>query len=223
SLQDRFSLLTGGARTLMARQQTLRASVDWSHEMLAEPERALFRRLAVFVGGFDLDAVGALAADEMVDRYEVLDRITSLVDKSLVVSEVSRGHTRYRLLETVRQYAIEKLDESGEDTAIRKQHRDYYMNILDLLGSRAANSYERLLDRAITDIDNLRAACAGSADLEPDPEMLTRAARGAAWLTDLPLADRLADAAIRAGAGAEASIVRAHNLLILNRGKEANA
>src|SRR6201999_2757062 len=85
------------------------------------------------------------------------------------------------------------------------------------------NRYEQLLDQAITDIDNLRAAFAGSADLEPDPDMLTRAARGAAWLTDLPLADRLADAAIRAGAGAEASIVRAHNLLILNRGKEANA
>ena len=206
----------------MARQQTLRASVDWSHEMLSEPERILFRRLAVFVGGFDLDAVRAVAADDK-DRYAVLDRITSLVDKSLVVAEDSRGHTRYRLLETVRQYASGKLDESGENTAIRKRHRDYYMKILDLLGTRATNRYEQLHEQVVTDIGNLRAAFAGSADLDPDPDMLTRAARGAAWVIDLPLAEQLVDAAIRAGAGAEANIVRAHNLSILNRGKEANA
>jgi predicted ATPase/class 3 adenylate cyclase len=223
SLHDRFSLLTGGARTLMARQQTLRASVDWSHEMLSEPERTLFRRLAVFVGGFDLDALCAIAADEGIDRYPMLDNITSLVDRSLVVAEESRGHTRYRLLETVRQYAIEKLHDSGEDTGLRRRHRDYYMKILDLLGTRAASRYEQTLEQAVTDIGNLRAAFAGSADLEPDPDMLTRAARGAAWLTDIPLSEELANAAIQAGAGAEASIVRAHNLLILNRGEEANA
>ena len=118
-LHDRFRLLTGGARTAVRRQQTLRASVDWSHALLTEPERVLFRRLAVFLGGFDLDAAQAVAGGGDVERYQVLDLLTLLVDKSLVVVENTGGRTRYRLLETVRQYALEKLAESGEADAIR--------------------------------------------------------------------------------------------------------
>ena len=114
SLHDRFRLLTGGARTAVRRQQTLRASVDWSHALLSEPEQVLFRRLAVFLGGFDLDAAQAVAGGDDVERYQVLDMLTLLVDKSLVVAEESRGRTRYRLLETMRQYALEKLGESGK-------------------------------------------------------------------------------------------------------------
>jgi predicted ATPase/class 3 adenylate cyclase len=98
SLHDRFRLLTGGSRTAVRRQQTLRASVDWSHALLTEPERVLFRRLAVFYGGFDLDAAQAVAGSGAVERYQVLDQLTLLVDKSLVVSDESRGRTRYRLL-----------------------------------------------------------------------------------------------------------------------------
>ena len=119
SLHDRFRLLTGGARTAVRRQQTLRASVDWSHALLTEPERVLFRRLAVFMGGFDLDAAQAVAGGGDVERYQVLDLLTLLVDKSLVVAENTSGRTRYRLLETVRQYAQEKLGESGEADAVR--------------------------------------------------------------------------------------------------------
>jgi predicted ATPase/class 3 adenylate cyclase len=103
-LHDRFRLLTGGARSAVRRQQTLRASVDWSHALLTEPERILFRRLAVFMGGFDLDATQAIAGGDDVERYQVLDLLTLLVDKSLVVAESASGRTRYRLLETVRQY-----------------------------------------------------------------------------------------------------------------------
>jgi predicted ATPase len=84
------------------RQQTLRASVDWSHALLTEPERILFARLAVFMGGFDLDAAEAVAGGGEVERYQVLDLLTLLVDKSLVVAENTTGRTRYRLLETVR-------------------------------------------------------------------------------------------------------------------------
>ena len=91
SLHDRFRLLTGGARTAVRRQQTLRASVDWSHALLTEPERVLFRRLAVFLGGFDLDAAQAVAGDDEVQRYQVLDLLTLLVDKSLVVAENTGG------------------------------------------------------------------------------------------------------------------------------------
>ena len=119
SLHNRFRLLTGGARTAVRRQQTLRASVDWSHALLTEPERILFRRLAVFLGGFDLDAAQAVAGDAEVERYQILDQLALLVDKSLVVAENTSGRTRYRFLETVRQYAQEKLGESGEAEAVR--------------------------------------------------------------------------------------------------------
>jgi predicted ATPase len=103
SLHDRFRLLTGGSRTAVRRQQTLRASVDWSHALLTETERILFRRLAVFLGGFGLDAAQAVAGAGDIERYQVLDQLTLLVDKSLVVAETISGATRYRLLETVRQ------------------------------------------------------------------------------------------------------------------------
>jgi predicted ATPase len=117
SLHDRFRLLTGGARTAVRRQQTLRASVDWSHALLTEPERILFARLAVFMGGFDLAAAEAVAGGGEVERFQVLDLLTLLVDKSLAVTESASGPTRYRLLEAVRQYALEKLCESGHGLA----------------------------------------------------------------------------------------------------------
>jgi predicted ATPase/class 3 adenylate cyclase/DNA-binding CsgD family transcriptional regulator len=158
SLHDRFRLLTGGARTAVRRQQTLRASVDWSHALLTEPERVLFRRLAAFLGGFDLDAAQTVAGGGDVQRYQVLDQLTLLVDKSLVVADDSRGRTRYRLLETVRQYALEKLGESGEADAVRTRHRDYYTALAAVLDAPAGTDYEQRLDQAETEIDNLRAA-----------------------------------------------------------------
>ncbi|WP_077081907.1 helix-turn-helix transcriptional regulator [Mycobacterium numidiamassiliense] len=158
SLHDRFRLLTGGARTAVRRQQTLRASVDWSHALLTEPERVLFRRLASFLGGFDLEAAQAVAGGGDVERYQVLDQLTLLVDKSLVVAEDSRGRTRYRLLETVRQYALEKLGESGDADAVRSRHRDHYTALAAAVDAPAGSDYEQRLERAEIDIDNLRAA-----------------------------------------------------------------
>ena len=157
-LHDRFRLLTGGSRTAVRRQQTLRASVDWSYALLTEPERVLFRRLAVFLGGFDLDAAQAVAGGGDVERYQVLDQLTLLVDKSLVVADNASGRTRYRLLETVRQYALEKLAESGEADAVRARHRDYYTAMAALLDAPAGSNYEQRLEQAETEIDNLRAA-----------------------------------------------------------------
>jgi predicted ATPase/class 3 adenylate cyclase/DNA-binding CsgD family transcriptional regulator len=158
SLHDRFRLLTGGARTAVRRQQTLRASVDWSHALLTEPERVLFRRLAAFFGGFDLDAAQAVAGGGEVQRFQVLDLLTLLVDKSLVVADDSVGRTRYRLLETVRQYALEKLGESGEADAVRARHRDHYTTLAVLFDAPAGRDYEQRLEQAETEIDNLRAA-----------------------------------------------------------------
>jgi predicted ATPase/class 3 adenylate cyclase/DNA-binding CsgD family transcriptional regulator len=159
SLYDRFRLLTGRSRTAVRRQQTLRASVDWSHALLSEPERVLFRRLAAFLGGFDLDAARSIAASDVVERYQVLDQLSLLVDKSLVVAESTGGRTQYRLLETVRQYALEKLGESGEADAVRSRHRDHYTAIaalLDTPGHLTGN--ERRLEDVELDVDNLRAA-----------------------------------------------------------------
>ncbi len=158
SLHDRFRLLTGGARTAVRRQQTLRASVDWSHALLTEPERVLFRRLAVFLGGFDRGMAQNVCGTGDVERYQVLDLLTLLVDKSLVVTDESGGRTRYRLLETVRQYALEKLGESGEADAIRSRHRDHYTALAVLLDSPAGADHEQRLEQANTEIDNLRAA-----------------------------------------------------------------
>lgn len=160
SLHDRFRLLTGGSRTAVRRQQTLRASVDWSHDLLTETERILFRRLAVFMGGFDLDAAQAVTGADGVQRYQVLDQLTLLVDKSLVVADNIGGSTRYRLLETVRQYALEKLGESGEADAVRSRHCDYYASVAALLDAPARSDYKQRLDQLEIEMDNLRIALA---------------------------------------------------------------
>jgi predicted ATPase/class 3 adenylate cyclase/DNA-binding CsgD family transcriptional regulator len=157
-LHDRFRLLTGGARTAVRRQQTLRASVDWSHALLTEPEQILFRRLAVFLGGFGLDAAQTVAGDAEVERYQILDQLALLVDKSLVTAENASGRTRYRLLETVRQYAQEKLGESGEAEAVRARHRDHYTALAALLDAPARTDYQHQVERADEEMDNLRSA-----------------------------------------------------------------
>lgn len=164
SLQDRFRLLTGTSRIAVRRQQTLRASVDWSHALLTESERILFRRLAVFVGGFDLVAARAVAGGSDVERYQVLDQIGLLVDKSLVMAETVRATMRYRMLETVRQYALEKLGECGEGDDVRARHCDHYLTVARSLGSPAAASDEQRIQRVEVEIDNLRAAFGWSLD-----------------------------------------------------------
>jgi predicted ATPase/class 3 adenylate cyclase/DNA-binding CsgD family transcriptional regulator len=117
-LDDRFRLLTGGARTAVARQRTLLASVQWSHELLDEAERTLFRRLSVFAAPFGLEAAEAVASDDALDRLEVFELLARLVDKSLVV----HAGDRYRLLETLRQFAQDRADEAGELPALRDRH-----------------------------------------------------------------------------------------------------
>ncbi|WP_414686017.1 LuxR C-terminal-related transcriptional regulator [Mycobacterium sp.] len=173
SLHDTFRLLTGGARTAVRRQQTLRASVDWSHALLSEPEQVLFRRLAVFYGGFDLDAAQAVAGE--TERYQVLDQLTLLVDKSLVIADDSPHGTRYRLLETVRQYAQEKLHESREGNDVRTRHRDHYTAMAALLGAPISGEHQRRLEQAATEIDNLRAAFAWSRESSDTELALTLA------------------------------------------------
>lgn len=184
SLHDRFRLLTGGSRTTVRRQQTLRASVDWSHALLTQPERVLFRRVAAFMGGFALDAAQAVCGGGEVEGHQVLDQLSLLVDKSLVVVESQRGHTRYRLLETVRQYALEKLSESGEADAVRTRHRDHYTAMAALLDAPSVSDHDRRLEQAEGEIDNLRAAFAWSREsAEFDQALRLASSLEPLWLT----------------------------------------
>jgi predicted ATPase/class 3 adenylate cyclase/DNA-binding CsgD family transcriptional regulator len=223
-LRDRFRLLTGGARTAVPRQQTLRASVDWSHALLSEPERVVFRRLAVFLGGFGLDGAHAVAGDADMPRFEVLDALALLVDKSLVVTDNTGGATRYRLLETVRQYAAEKLGESGEADAVRSRHRDHYAALAAVLDTPAEEDYERHLEQTEIEIDNLRAAYGWSrenCDIEPALALASslqplwlgrgRVREGLAWfdaaLADLDAQQLEVAAAVRARALADNALL----------------
>ena len=164
SLHHNFRLLAGGARTAVRRQQTLRASIDWSHAMLTEPERVLFRRLAVFMGGFDLDAAQAVGADTDAEHFQLIDLLGLLVDKSLIVADEIQGVMRYRLLETVRQYGLEKLAESGEAEAVRTSHRDHYTGTAVTLESQGRGDGAPLVLWAELEMANLRAAHAWSCD-----------------------------------------------------------
>ncbi|MDT5069280.1 MAG: hypothetical protein QOK02_5435, partial [Mycobacterium sp.] len=163
-LHHNFRLLAGGARNAVRRQQTLRASIDWSHAMLTEPERILFRRLAVFMGGFDLDAAHAVGDDTGVEHFQLIDLLGLLVDKSLVVAEDVSGMMRYRLLETVRQYGLEKLAESGEAEAVRTRHRDHYTAAAVTLESQFGGDGTPVVPWAEVEMDNVRAAHAWSCD-----------------------------------------------------------
>lgn len=125
-LNDRFSLLTSGARTVVPRHRTLRATVDWSHDLLPEPTRVLFRRLSVFRDGFTLDGAVAVGGEGEANSLEVLDRVALLVERSLVTVREVGGTARYGMLETIREYGLLRLDEAGETAAIRTRHAAFF-------------------------------------------------------------------------------------------------
>lgn len=125
-LDDRFRLLTGGSRTALPRQQTLRALVDWSYDLLGPHEQCLLRRLSIFAGGWTLAAAESVAAGDDIEDWEVLDLLTSLLDKSLVSFDPAQNGGRYRMLETVRQYGREKLVELGEEESIRRKYVEWF-------------------------------------------------------------------------------------------------
>ncbi len=130
-LDDRFRLLTGGHRTALPRHQTLRATLDWSYELLPALERTVLHRLAIFAGGFTLEAASAVATTADLDAPAVVDSVTNLAAKSLVVVEMGGAVTRYRLLETTRAYALEKLTASGELAEVGRRHAEYYRDLFE--------------------------------------------------------------------------------------------
>jgi predicted ATPase/DNA-binding winged helix-turn-helix (wHTH) protein len=158
-LVDRFSLLKSGRRTALPRHQALAATLDWSYDLLTEVERVMLRRLSVFVGEFSLEATTAVAADGQLTSPEIVDCVGTLVAKSLIASEVSTDVSRYRLLDTTRAYARDKLATSGEGTAVARKHAEYCRDLLERAGIESVTQYPA--DWLIiygSQIDNVRAA-----------------------------------------------------------------
>jgi predicted ATPase/DNA-binding CsgD family transcriptional regulator len=184
ALDDRFDLLVRAPRGAVPRQQTLFASIDWSHELLDEPDRAVFRRLAVFAGSFDLEAARAVGAGEGIDRGDVLDAVGRLVDKSLVVAEHRDGEARYRLLETIRQYAADRLDEGGETATTRDRQLDHVLAFVESLEPEWQRDMDAWRTRLELEHDNLRTALDWGLSAA-DPERGRRLAAALPWLWHL--------------------------------------
>jgi predicted ATPase len=158
-LDDCFRLLAAGSRTAMPRHRTLHATMDWSHDLLPDEEQTLFRRLSVFAGGFTLEAAESVCAGKDLQRDEVLELLSHLVDKSLVAVWEKDGETRYRLLETVRQYGREKLSESGEEGHLWERHAGYYLALAAKAEPELKGAGQvEWLQRFEWEHDNLRAA-----------------------------------------------------------------
>jgi predicted ATPase/class 3 adenylate cyclase len=176
-LDDRFRLLTGGARTALPRQQTLRALIDWSYDLLTEKERLFLRRLSVFAGGWTLEAAEDVCAGEGIESYDVLDLLTQLVNKSLVtvIEHSQSGETRYRVLETIRQYAREKLLEAGGSETTRQRHLAYFIKLVQKAEPELFRSNQAFwLNKLDDELDNLRRALEWSlsADVEAGLQLM---------------------------------------------------
>jgi non-specific serine/threonine protein kinase len=159
-LDDRFRLLVRPGRTAIGRQQTLEATIDWSYDLLTEAERQLLRRLSTFAGGWTLDAAEPVCAGDGIDSTDVLDLLTRLVDKSLVIVDADRdGDRRYRFLETVRHYAQKRLEESGETASVRARHFGFFLDVVREAEPQLTRAEQLLwLERLASEHDNLRAA-----------------------------------------------------------------
>jgi predicted ATPase/DNA-binding CsgD family transcriptional regulator len=178
-LDRALGLLTGG-RAADRRHRTLRATLDWSYELLSEPERKLFGRLSVFVGGWTLEAAEAVGAGAGIEEGDVVELFLILVDKSLVVSEAEEGGFRYGMLEPVRQYARERLEESGEAQAMRRAHAEYFLALAEEAEPRLWKSGDKAwFDRLEKEHDNMRAALSWTVEHE-EAELALRLG-GALW------------------------------------------
>jgi predicted ATPase len=179
-LSDRLKLLTGGARDLPERQRTLRATMEWSHALLEEGEKLLFARLSVFAGGRTLEAIEAICDAEDDLPVDVLDAVESLVDKGLLREEVTGGEPRYYMLETVHEYAREKLEESGEAEELRMLHAQYFLSLAEEAEPGVEGVQQAAwLERLEVEHDNLRAVLSWS--LENEQAELALRLCGALW------------------------------------------
>jgi len=183
-LDDCFRLLTGGARTGVARQRTLRATIDWSHALLSSVDRTLFRRLAVFAGGWTLDAAEAVCADDALPRSEILAVLTRLIDQSLVSVQAQDGRTRYRFFETVRAYAGEQLRAAGETSEAEGRHRAWCVAFAERANQGLTGPDQfRWFELVTLEHDNIRAVldCCAREPNQVDSELRLVAAMGQFW------------------------------------------
>ncbi|MGH8946795.1 MAG: adenylate/guanylate cyclase domain-containing protein [Acidimicrobiia bacterium] len=177
-LDQRFRLLTGGSRTALPRQQTLSAAIDWSYRLLTEPERLLFDRLSVFHGGCTLDVVSEVCTDDHLDAFTVLELLPSLVDKSLVAVDTEGTEARYRLLETLRQFARDRLDETGTADEFRRRHARFFRDLAIEAGQHIRGPDETSWwARIDTELDNLRQAMTWAMEAG-EPELALETAGG---------------------------------------------
>ena len=181
-LTDSLKLLTGGARTAVSRLQTLRGTFDWSYELLSAEEKKLFGRLSIFAGGWTLEAAEAVAAVELVEEVKDPDLLWGLVEKSLVVAKMSdEGTVRYRLLEPVRQYALEKLEASGEAEANRRRHAEFFLALAEEAEPKLWGPDQVVwLKRLEVEHDNMRSALSRSIERGED-ELAVRLAGALRW------------------------------------------
>jgi len=169
-LDNRFRLLTGGSRSALPRQQTLRALIDWSYDLLDNQEKLLLTRLSIFAGGWTLPAAEQVATGEgsgveSLDEWEILDVLSSLVDKSLVLAEARAGSTRYRMLETIRQYADERLHTDGEKETIQSRHRNWCLSLVRTIENKLRGPQQAdMLDTLETEHPNFRATLEGATE-----------------------------------------------------------
>jgi predicted ATPase len=213
-LDDCLDLLSGGSRTALTRQQTLRATLAWSFDLLDADEQILLRRFAVFAGSFGLEAAEDICAEDPLQHYEGVALLGRLIDKSLVHVEEAPGDHRYRLLETVRQYAAERLDEAGERGVFERRHRDWYVELAESDPTPAGDFPARnRLRRLDLERDNLRAALASA--LVEDPQLALRLAVALwrFWLMRGYLAEGYRWLAASLAAAPEHTADRAHALL----------
>src|SRR5579883_958814 len=159
-LDERFRMLTGGDRSALPRRQTLRAAIDWSYDLLDERERTLFRRLAIFTGSFDVTAAAEVCSvPGEIDEWEVLDALTALVDKSLILAEPYGDEQRYRLLQSMREYALERLRHANEEETLAERHVQFYARWAQGLAPLVAElEDDAWKQRAGVELDNVRAA-----------------------------------------------------------------
>jgi len=167
-LDQRFALLSDSSRTALPRHRTLRSTIDWSYDLLTEPEQAMLRRVAVFAGGWTLAGAEQVCAGDGIDASDVIAQLTSLVDKSLVVTDEQAGATRYRMLETMRQYALDRLHDSGEESQWRGSHLACFVALAEeFFAGVAGPKQQSWFSQIASEHDNVRAALAWSAESSP--------------------------------------------------------
>jgi non-specific serine/threonine protein kinase len=219
-LSGRFKLLKSPSRTTQRRHRTLQAAIDWSHDLLSEEEKTLFRRLAVFSGGRTLDSAEAVASGDGIDRDDVLDLLSTLVDKSLLLVERGKEEARYCFLESVHEYALERLEEAGEEDTFRQRHFDHFLAMAEE-AAEALKGPEQVewLERLEREHDNFREALRWCLEGEGDAEAALRLATALGgfwevrghWREAMEWLDR---ALARVGEGGEKKL-RAGALLVM--------